>query len=74
MSAKPHTPTTAEQIQRLVTAQGGHARWDRWALCCALDLRPSELEVALLILRGWMWSDATTSATLIRVLPRSVLP
>lgn len=59
-------PSLTTQILRLLTAQGSHARWDRWGLCCALDLRPSELEDALLTLPGWAWSDATTSAVLVR--------
>jgi len=54
------------QIRRLVSAQGAHSRWDRYGLCCALDLRPSELEAALPELTGWCWSDATQGATLIR--------
>lgn len=54
------------QIRRLVSTQGAHSRWDRYGLCCALDLRPSELDGALLGLTGWRWSDGTQGATLVR--------
>jgi len=57
------------QIRRLLTAQGAHSRWDRYALCCALDLCPSELEEAIATITDWTWSDGTSGAVMIRRSP-----